>query len=142
MIINIKRDLKQKHPKKQTSGICTIYDDNTSLFTCLSLERGWLNNEPNISCVPKGVYDCVFEYSPKFKRYLWELKNVPNRTECKFHVANYSSQLNGCIGLGYQRLDINNDKELDVTRSSKTIEIFHEVLRPCEDKTIKVIYLI
>lgn len=116
--------------ENQTIGSLDLFNnDNELLFSCVTLERGWNNNEKNISCVPKGEYKAIFEYSNKFKTSLWEIKDVPNRTECKFHASNYWYQLNGCIALGLQVLDINNDNFTDVTRSKKTMEVFHEILR-------------
>ena len=115
--------------KNQTSGICIVSDENGSpLFTALSLERGWRNNEQNISCVPTGKYKIVYESSNRFKRHLWELKDVPNRSECKFHSANYWYQLNGCISLGLTFKDINKDGYRDLTDSVNTMKAFHSVL--------------
>ena len=114
----------------QTLGKCTVYsEDNKPLFSAISLERGWRNNERNVSCVPLGRYPLVLEWSNRFKQYLWELKNVPNRAECKFHSANYWFQLNGCIALGLKLKDINNDGYNDVTNSRKTMKAFHDALK-------------
>lgn len=121
---------RHQQNENQTIGSLDLFNnDNELLFSCVTLERGWNNNEKNISCVPKGEYKAIFEYSNKFKTSLWEIKDVPNRTECKFHASNYWYQLNGCIALGLQVLDINNDNFTDVTRSKKTMEVFHEILR-------------
>ena len=129
---------RHQQNENQTIGSLDLFNnDNELLFSCVTLERGWNDNERNISCVPKGEYKAVFEYSNKFKTSLWELKNVPNRSECKFHSSNYWYQLNGCIALGLQVLDINNDNFTDVTRSKPTMEVFHEILR--YENTINVI---
>lgn len=113
----------------QTLGKCIVYDDNNKpLFSSLSLERGWKNNERGVSCVPIGTYKAVLEYSPRFKTKLWELKGVENRSECKFHSANYWYQLNGCIALGRSLMDINKDGYNDVTSSRSTMNSFHKVL--------------
>ncbi len=125
--IKIVRDWQDKN---QTLGKCTVYDEcNKPLFSALSLERGWRNNENRVSCVPLGTYTVVLEYSDKFEMDLWELKNVPNRSECKFHSANYWFQLNGCIALGRTLADINNDDYQDVTSSKSTMKDFHEALK-------------
>ena len=125
--IKIVRDWRDKN---QTLGKCTVYDEcNKPLFSALSLERGWRNNENRVSCVPLGTYTVVLEYSDKFEMDLWELKNVPNRSECKFHSANYWFQLNGCIALGRTLADINNDDYQDVTSSKSTMKDFHEALK-------------
>lgn len=114
----------------QTSGVCIVSDESGfPLFSALSLERGWVDNKQNISCVPSGVYDIEYEYSNRFDRHLWELKGVKNRSECKFHSANYWHQLNGCISLGLTYKDINKDGYRDVTNSTNTMKAFHEVLK-------------
>jgi len=96
-----------------------------------------LDNKPNESSVPVGEYDCVLEYSPRFKKELWELKGVPNRSECKFHASNFWNQLNGCIALGDTAENIGRDFRLDVTNSGDTMNTFHRLLR--NEKQIKVI---
>ena len=125
---------------KHTIGTCTVLNkDGVPIFTCSSLERGWLDNKPNESCAPKGEYSMVLEYSPKFNQQLWELKDIPNRSEIKFHASNFWYELNGCIALGRQVLFLNDDKEYDVSRSRDTMNLFHEVLRPMNGKIVTVI---
>lgn len=125
--IKIVRDWQDEN---QTLGKCTVYDEsNKPLFSAMSLERGWRNNQSNVSCVPLGTYTVVLEWSPRFQQDLWELKNVPNRSECKFHSANYWYQLNGCIALGRALKDINKDGYQDVTSSKSTMKAFHKSLQ-------------
>ena len=113
----------------QTLGNCVVYDDyKKPLFSSLSLERGWRNNEKSVSCIPVGTYKVVLEYSNRFKADLWEIKGVPNRSECKFHAANYWYQLNGCIALGSRLADINKDGYNDITSSKNTMKAFHKAL--------------
>ncbi len=116
----------------QTFGICTVIGDNDMpLFVSLCVERGWRNNQQSISCIPKdsGPYKVIWEKSNKFKRFLWEIKGVPNRSETKFHIANHWHQLNGCIALGRRPKDIDNDGYMDVTSSTSTINDFHRALK-------------
>ena len=123
--IKIVRDWQDDN---QTLGKCTVYDENNKpIFSSISLERGWRSNQNNISCVPLGRYPVVLEWSPRFQKDLWELKSVPNRSECKFHSANYWFQLNGCISLGRTLADINKDGYNDVTSSKSTLNAFHKV---------------
>ena len=122
-----------------TIGSLDLYDsDGWLLFSCVSLERGWNDNKQNESCVPLGSYKCVKEYSDRFKKDLWELKDVSNRSECKFHSANYWYELNGCIALGLQVIDINNDGKKDITRSKPTMDIFHEILRHQSEIVVEI----
>lgn len=111
--------------KTQAIGSATVLDGKgRPIFTCKSLERGWNNNERMISCVPKGRYTIKLEWSNRFGANLWELKNVPNRSECKLHSANYWNQLNGCIALGLSLRDINGDGEVDATSSRRAMKDF------------------
>jgi len=123
---------------KQTSGIFTIKQENFTLLSCVSLERGWKNNEFRVSCLPMETYDLVYEYSPKFDRFLWELKGTEPRTECKFHSASFWFDLNGCISLGAYYKSINTDKYLDLKYSAAMLNKMHEVLKPFENETLQI----
>lgn len=110
-------------------GHCYIkYGEGNSVYVGCSLERGWRDNQSNISCVPEGTYPLKYENSPRFRKHLWELYDVPGRSECKFHAANYWRQLNGCIALGNKHKDIDGDGDPDVTSSRDTMIKFHELM--------------
>jgi len=64
-----------------------------------TIERPWVNNEPNISCIPEGVYTCSKYSSRRFPR-TYQVDDVVNRSYILFHVANQASEVQGCIGLG------------------------------------------
>ena len=117
-----------EYEKKQVLGDCAITENGKDLFLAKSLERADNNNQRNISCIPSGEYLCVLEYSNRFDCDLWEIKGVPDRSECKFHSANYWHDLNGCIALGTKYLDIDNDGFRDVLNSKNTMKKFHKVL--------------
>lgn len=125
---------------KQSSGICVVLEpeDRFPAFSSLSLERGWRNNEANVSCIPIGIYQVKLEYSNKFKTDLWEIKGVPNRSECKFHKSNLYLQLEGCIALGLRAKDLNNDGFKDVTNSGITLKAFHDALKGYDEATLVV----
>ena len=53
---------------------------------------------------------------------------MPNRSEVKFHAANYFFQLEGCLALGSGLADINNDGYNDVVNSKNTMKAFHNAL--------------
>ena len=111
--------------KTQAVGVATVLNaKGKPIFTCKSLERGWNNNERMISCVPKGRYTMKLRWSGRFGANLWELKNVPNRSECKLHSANYWHELNGCLALGLSLRDINGDGEVDATSSRRAMKDF------------------
>lgn len=126
--------------RNQTLGICSIIDsDNKPIFSSISLERGNRNNQRNISCILAGTYNVVLEYSAKFKQNLYEIKGVPNRSECKFHAANYWYQLNGCIALGDALADINKDGYNDVTNSKNTLKRFHKALEGAKEIKLLIV---
>lgn len=131
----MKRAIIREHrfiqDQNQTMGSCVVLGENNQpLFASLLLTRGWRNNQKNVSCIPKGTYKVVFEYSNKYKRMLWEVKGVPNRSEVKFHPLNYYFDSEGCNGLGRRPKNLNNDKYLDLTDSRNTINDFHKALEP------------
>ena len=116
--------------QQQSLGYCVVFDEqNRPIFSGLSMERGYLDNIRNISCVPKGVYNLTYEFSPRFDRFLWELKNVPNRSEVKIHAANYWHELSGCVSLGSRLLDLDKDGFYDLANSGNTVLSFHIALR-------------
>jgi hypothetical protein len=117
-----------EYEEKQVLGDCAITENGKDIFLAKSLERADNNNQRNISCIPSGEYLCVLEYSNRFNCDLWEIKDVPNRSECKFHSANYWHDLNGCISLGTKYIDIDNDGFRDVLNSKNTMKKFHKVL--------------
>tara|TARA_R110000823_G_scaffold244956_1_gene369168 strand:- start:793 stop:1218 length:426 start_codon:yes stop_codon:yes gene_type:complete len=67
-----------------------------------TIENPWLDNEVNVSCIPEGFYYLERYDSPTHGDGTWQFINVPARTFCQIHVANYASDVSGCIGLGLQ----------------------------------------
>ena len=67
----------------------------------VTLEREWLDNRKNISCIPNGNYTCRRVDSPKFGD-TFEVTNVLNRSEILFHKGNIMMDSHGCIILGEQ----------------------------------------
>lgn len=125
---------------KQKIGNCYVLDENNcTLFTSKSIERGWNDNKKMISCLPVGRYPLLLEWSNRFNKMLWEIKNSGPRTECKFHSANYARQLNGCIALGQKAIDIDGDGQKDVTSSRKTMAQFHKAM---EHDSIEAVLII
>lgn len=80
-------------------------------FSCFTLELPWRDNQSSISCIPTGQYDCRLRVSPRFRRELYQVRDVPNRSFVLIHSGNYAgdvscgfkSHVEGCILLGTQR---------------------------------------
>lgn len=118
---------RTKDTGKETLGTLTATINGTS-FTCNTLELPWKNNARNISCVPKGVYECKWTFWPNKLKSTYELQLVPGRGGIKIHVGNYFSDIQGCILLGNGLSDINKDGQLDVINSKITIAAFEKLL--------------
>ena len=129
-----------KEDKNQSTGTLTVLDRNGwPVFTCPCIERGNKSNQRYISAVPPGKYRMVLEYSRKFKRKLWELKEVPGRSEIKIHVANFWYELNGCIAPGSYLTKLNGDVYEDLGASRRALNDFHRVLGTLEETTITIL---
>lgn len=72
-----------------------------------TVERPWLNNQPGRSCFPEGEYTLRLRSSPVVQRTSkgkypkgFEVSNIPGRSLCMLHVANFPTDVEGCIGIG------------------------------------------
>lgn len=65
----------------------------------LTLERPWVDNQSNISCIPAGVYTCALNLSAKFGE-TFEVLKVPGRTHILFHKGIVIADTEGCILIG------------------------------------------
>ena len=102
---------RQEQGPQGTFGVIGIGE--RAWFT---VERPWLDNASNVSCIPTGIYDCRMTYSPRFRTMLYELAGVPGRFACRIHPANLAMQLNGCIALGEKRGYMDGVKAVLVSR--------------------------
>lgn len=127
------RIVRLYEPNKPTLGIFIILTNINGRympeFKCYSLELPWRDNQQGISCIPEGSYALDFEYSPKFNRHLWELKNVPDRLEIKIHPANTVVELRGCIALGYS-YSIDALGQIHLENSRAAVKAFQQHLDP------------
>ena len=92
-----------------------------------SIECPWMNNEKNISCIPVGSYKMHWRDSPRFG-WTWELQDVPDRSYILIHVANFTSDIEGCIGLG---MGLMGDK-IAVARSRDALREFEKLTKESE----------
>ncbi len=90
--------------------------------TYYTLERPWLQDRPEVSCVPRGTYTLIpheIEHGALLGLRTWALSNPglgvfpeapaqyggpnPLRVACLIHPANWVFQLEGCIAVGKGR---------------------------------------
>lgn len=112
-----------------TVGVLTIEGCDVRLYT---VELPWKDNLPGLSCVPKGTYQLAPRGwepgNPKGydKTRVWELVNVPGRSNILIHVANWARELKGCIAPGHV---LNLDQEAMVQKSKEAVDFLREVLK-------------
>lgn len=92
-----------------------------------TIERPWLDNAQNVSCIPTGTYLTRWRESPRFG-FTWELRDVQDRTYILIHAANYPSDVQGCIGLG---TNLMGDR-IAVSNSRKAVKSFEGLLEGME----------
>lgn len=115
---------RKKQDDKQTLGILELFDETGKiLFTCKTLELPWKNNKNRVSCIDarNGMpYKVVPRYTAKRKAHFHVL-DVKGRTWILIHSGNYYSDILGCILVGSEYIDINNDGYKDVVNSRPTL---------------------
>lgn len=112
----------------QTLGRMTVLDENNySDFACNTLELPWRDNRVRISCIPKGEYQVLKRWSPKFMNH-FHISDVDGRTFILIHPGNYHTQILGCILVGDDFREMNGDGELDVTNSVATLKKLYELM--------------
>lgn len=79
-----------------TSAMGTLGELELEGFTCKTMEPPWLDNRPNVSCIPPGEYPCHWHKSP---RYGWgyAVLEVPGRSHILIHAGNIVTHTKGCV---------------------------------------------
>lgn len=93
-------------------------------------------NVPNKTAIPQGIYDIVVNVSPKFRRLLPRLLNVPGRDGILIHRGNKPSDITGCILPGENKV---KGMVLNSTPyEQRLVEMTVEAQSRCEDITIEI----
>jgi len=95
--------LKLRLDREWFSRECTIgslYIDDK--FECYILEdydrlRFGQKKKYGETAIPAGTYEIVINYSPRFKKKLPLLKNVPGFTGIRIHAGNTATDTAGCL---------------------------------------------
>lgn len=92
-ILTIKRIAEIK------DGVFGVFLDEGVPFA-VTLERNWLDNQNNISCIPAGSYRCTRRLYHKHGYWTFEVTGVPGRTSILIHSGNTEDDSMGCILIG------------------------------------------
>lgn len=109
----------------ETLGSLVIGDNQ---FGCSTLELAWKDNQKNISCIPKGTYNCKWSFMFSELAYHYQIMNVPNRSGLFFHAGNFFFNSKGCIILGSLPQDINYDGQNDLIHSKEILSSFEKFM--------------
>ena len=131
----------KEHSKVTTYADFHVYKNSRHCLHVKGMELAWKNNQVGVSRIPSGKYLMKLEYSPAFKKYLYELKLVPGRGEIKIHVANYYKELKGCIAIGMETKDINADGVDDLIQSNDAFDEFMKVMQSAPNAYITIVDL-
>lgn len=115
----------------ETIGISWVfnkpYQDSEERHTWpqvfFTLELPWKENRRNISRIPPGTYQAKKFQSPRFKREVILLDEVPFRDAIEIHPLNYVHETRGCIGVSLAIDDLNNDGTPDLRYSSYGLDL-------------------
>lgn len=93
------------------------------IFT--TAELAFIDNKPNVSCIPCGEYELIRRWSKKHGHHLM-LLNVPNRSYILIHSGNFASSFGksdskGCILIGEAFGDLNRDGLPEVINSKEAL---------------------
>lgn len=98
---------RQSESDEGTFGTLKVYEDGALIFTCFTGELPDRDNQPQISCIPLGHYECQPWHSRKYPNH-YNVMRVPNRSAILIHEGNfcgdrklgYKSNVLGCILVG------------------------------------------
>ena len=98
------------------------------------------NNEKKVhgeTCIPYGKYKVILSYSPKFKRELPEILEVPNFQGIRIHRGNKISDTLGCILCGEKIKNgyLSNSTPYEI----KLVELFKQAKLRNEESFIEII---
>lgn len=82
------------------------------------------------TAIPEGTYEVKLTHSPRFKKILPEILNVPNFSGIRIHTGNSSKDTEGCILVGTW----DGEKEDRISDSRIAFEKLMSLLQKAEDK--------
>lgn len=97
---------------------CTLGKIVLDGVTLFSIERPWLDNRNNVSCIPTGTYQVIWSRSPRLRKFTYEILRVPGRGGIRIHSGNRAADSLGCPLLGLRTGSIGADRAVLASRSA------------------------
>jgi hypothetical protein len=123
--------ISRTYNKNETLGSFLIMEGEKTIYKCKTIELAWNGNQHNTSCIPESTYDVV-KYNSPTKGECFHVKDVKDRDSILIHIGDYAAgekvDTMGCILPGSHFEDINNDGNIDVVESTKTLKELLEIL--------------
>lgn len=105
---------------------------------CATLELPWRGNQPNVSCIPCGVYTARRVNSPKYGDTFC-IADVHGRGHILFHWGNFVRDTLGCVLLGELPSCDEGERRLPPT-SRATFTRFMEKLKGVDEFQFSITY--
>lgn len=123
--------ISREYGKNETKGILLVLQGTKIIYRCVTLELPYNGNQKNTSCIKEGKYQVTKYWTPT-KNNCFYIQQVPGRSDILIHIGNFAAGLKkdteGCILVGSHFEDINNDGNIDIVDSSKTMKELFEIL--------------
>lgn len=114
----------------------TLEDKNRDLNKNGKFDNGETKVYAN-TCIPFGIYNVILTVSPKFKRKLPRLLNVPSFEGILIHRGNTNADTAGCILVGENKVvgKVINSTGYEL----KLVELIDDVTHRGESVTIEIV---
>ena len=116
-----------------------FFDGLELVYHCCTIEPPWKDNKKNQSCIPEGKYEVQPRESKKYKKH-FVLNGVDGRSYILIHWGCFYYNTTGCILVGTEHRDINQDGEQDVINSRITFDKIRNLLKGKRDLTLRICY--
>ena len=110
----------------------TIEDTDRGLYQTMPLAEIQAKKKQDITAIPYGKYKVVLSMSPRFRKILPEILNVPGFAGVRIHSGNTQYDSSGCLILG------KNTIKGKVTNSRYYVAEFIKRLEKANDITIEI----
>ena len=120
--------LQRTYLSDRTIGELTFFDDlGKELLRLFTLERRWINNRSNESCIPESNYKVVpFDSDSHPDSY--HILEVLDRDSILIHTGNFIHDSKGCILIGLKLRDLDFDQKPEVINSKAALKKINDII--------------